>query len=334
VGITGLGGNGKTSLAIEVARDFRAMGFRYVVWQTASTKFNSTRMTFDSILENIPKQLLASLKDDVSNMDSLLDLIGLKGEIREIKTRELLSSQRVFLILDNMETSKSQNEIAARLSSVLGNSKVLFTSRNRFDTLEVDVWDYYLQGLQEEASIKLMEQVAQERDIPCFDSDSSGALLKLTGNNKTGYLPLALKLLTGQLKNKTIEEIEQSLFNVRITDDDVHEDNIEDNTNVFKIFWWRIFYQSFKMLSDSELKLMSLLAGLQEQEGTTYSLIRDMNSKRIKLTDQQLEQAIANNWRSCLLEREEYGKKRYYLHILTTKFFETILVIARGQIND
>jgi hypothetical protein len=318
VGITGLGGNGKTSVAIEVARGFREMGFQYVVWQTASTKFNSTRMTFDTIIDEIAKQL------------AFPELLVTQGGALERKTRELLSSKKVLLVLDNMETSESQNEIAARLSSVLGNSKVLFTSRNRFDTLEVDVWDYYLQGLQEEASIKLMEQVAQERDIPCFDPDSSVALLKLTGNNKTGYLPLALKLLTGQLKNKTIEEIEQSLFNIRITDDDVHEDNM----NVFKIFWWRIFYQSFKMLSDSELKLMSLLAGLQEQEGTTYSLIRDMNSKRIKLTDQQLEQAIANNWRSCLLEREEYGKKRYYLHILTTKFFKTILVIAGGQIND
>lgn len=334
MGITGLGGNGKTSVAIEVARAFREMGFRYVVWQTASTKFNSTRMTFDSILEDIPKQLLPSLKyNDRTNdrtIDSLRDLIGLQGERREIETRKLLSSQRVLLILDNMETSESQNAIAARLSSVLGNSKVLFTSRNRFDTLEVDVWDFYLQGLQKEASIKLMEQVAQERDITCFDPDASIELLKFTGNNKTGYLPLALKLVTGQLKNKTTAEIEQSLFNVRLTEDDVQEDDM----NVFKRFWWRIFFQALRMLSDSDLKLMSLLAGLQEQEGTTYSLIRDMNNKKIKLTEPQLEQAIMNTWCSCLLEREEYDKKRYYLHILTTKFFKTILAIGGGQIND
>lgn len=318
MGITGLGGNGKTSVAIEVARAFRKMGFRYVVWQTASTKFNSTRMTFDTIIDEIAKQL------------AFPELLATQGGALERKTRELLSSKRVLLVLDNMETSESQNEIAARLSSVLGNSKVLFTSRNRFDTLEVDVWDFYLQGLQEEASIKLMEQVAQERDITCFDPDASIELLKFTGNNKTGYLPLALKLVTGQLKNKTTAEIEQSLFNVRLTEDDVQEDDM----NVFKRFWWRIFFQALRMLSDSDLKLMSLLAGLQEQEGTTDSLIRDMNNKKIKLTEPQLEQAITNTWRSCLLEREEYDKKRYYLHILTTKFFKTILAIGGGQIND
>lgn len=319
MGITGLGGNGKTSVAIEVARGFREMGFQYVVWQTASTKFNSPRMTFDTIIDEIAKQL------------AFPELLATQDEaLLERKTRELLSNKRVLLVLDNMETSESQNEIAARLSSVLGNSKVLFTSRNRFDTLEVDVWDYYLQGLQEEASIELMKQVAQERNITYFNPDNSGSLLKLTGNNKNGYSPLALKLVTGQLKNKNTKEIEKSLLNVRLTENDVQEDNM----NVFKMFWWRIFFQSFKMLSDSELKLISLLAGLQEQEGTTYSIIRDMNSKKIKLTDQQLEQAITNNWRSCLLEREEYGKKRYYLHILTTKFFNTILAIAGGQIND
>ena len=249
MGITGLGGNGKTSVAIEVAKGLRKMGFQYVVWQTASTKFNSTRMTFDTIIDEIAKQL------------AFPELLVTQGEALERKTRELLFSNRVLLVLDNMDTSESQNEIAARLSSVLGDSKVLFTSRNRFDTLEVDVWDYYLQGLQEEASIKLMEQVAQERNITYFNPDNSGSLLKFTGNNKTGYLPLALKLVTGQLKNKNTKEIEKSLFNVRLTEDDVQEDDI----NIFKKFWWRMFFPSFNMLSPSDLDFMLFLALLKEQ---------------------------------------------------------------------
>jgi len=314
VGITGLGGNGKTSLAIEVARGFREMGFQYVVWQTASTKFNSTRMTFDKIIDEIAKQL------------AFPELLVTQGGALERKTRELLSSKKVLLVLDNMETSESQNEIAARLSSVLGNSKVLFTSRNRFDTLEVDVWDYYLQGLQEEASIKLMKQVAQERDIT-FYSDNSGELLKFTGNNKTGYLPLALKLVTGQLKNKTIAEIEQSLYNVRLTQDNVQE----DDTNVFKKFWWRIFSPSLNMLSSSDLDFMSFLELLKEQEGTTKDILLSLTQQT--LTEDQFFQAIDNTWRLCFLEREEYYEQRYYLHVLTSTFFNKILKYTRRIIQ-
>ena len=310
VGITGLGGNGKTSLAIEIARSFREIGFQNVVWQTASTKSRTTPMTFDTILDEIAKQL------------GKPELLTLKGEELERKTRERLSYAPVLVVLDNMETSgDSQNEIAARLSPILGNSKVLFTSRHRFDTLEVDVFDYHLQGLRKEPSIKLMEQTAEERKI-AFDGGES--LLKLTGNNQTGYLPLALKLVTGQLGHKSPLEIEESLFNVRLTEEDVKEDNM----NVFKRFWWRIFFQTFRMLSEPELKLMALLAPLKEQEGTTQDVIREI-AKEI-LTEQQLQEAITNNWRYSLLEREEYGKNRYYLHILTAKFFNTILAIAGG----
>lgn len=311
-----MGGNGKTSVAIEIARSFREMDFQYVVWHTASTKHRSTPMTFDTIIDEIAKQL------------SFPELLATQGDALERKTREILSNQKVLLVLDNMETSgESQNEIAARLSEVLGNSKVLFTSRNRFDTLEVDVWDYNLQGLQKEASIQLMEQVAKERNITCFDTDNSGSLLKLTGNNKTGYLPLALKLVTGQLKNKTTAEIEQSLFNVRLTENDVQADDL----NLFKKFWWRMFFQSFNMLSPSDLDLMLFLASLKEQEGTTKDMLLSL-TKEI-LTEEQFFQATENTWRLCLLEREEYYNQRYYLHILTSTFFNKIIDYTRRIIQ-
>ncbi|NEN99030.1 MAG: AAA family ATPase [Moorea sp. SIO3I7] len=315
VGITGLGGNGKTSIAIEVARSFREIGFQNVVWQTASTKHRSTPMTFETVLDDIAKQL------------GKPEFLSLQGEELERKTRERLSHTPVLLVLDNMETSgDSQNEICARLSPILGNSKVLLTSRHHFETLEVDIFDYYLQGLREEASLKLMEQTAEERKISNFNPNDCESLLQLAGNNITGYLPLALKLITGQLKLKSPLEITKSLGNVRLTEDDADTKNI----SIFKKFWGQIFFRSFQMLSSSEFELMAILAALKEQEGTTQNVLRKMTKER--LPEEKLKEAINNNWRYCLLEREEYGNHRYFLHILTSQFFSRILAYA-GRMN-
>ena len=316
VAITGLGGNGKTSLAIEAAKSFKQMGFQNIVWYTVPAKRNDTCITFHTILEEIANQL------------GTLEVPIIKAEELKRKTREVLSNTRVLIVLDNMDTSEEpQNEIAEKLCSILGKSKVLFTSRHRFQTLGVDVFERYLQGLDAEQSIKLMEQTAQERNISNLDSNSAESLLKLTGKRKTGYLPLALKLVTGQLQNKSPLEIARSLESVTVNTTDLEP----DNKNIFHKFWWHIYFPSFKILSKSELDLMLFMAGLTEQEGTTQDTLLYMT--REKLTEKQFTQAINRTWCFCLVEKERYGKQRYYLHMLTSKFFKTILAYA-GRINQ
>ncbi len=73
------------------------------------------------------------------------------------------------------------------------------------------------------------------------------------------------------------------------------------------------------------------MAGLTEQEGTTQDRLLYM--MREKLTEKQFTQAINRTWCFCLVEKERYGKQRYYLHMLTSKFFKTILAYA-GRINQ
>ena len=200
------------------------------------------------------------------------------------------------------------------------------TSRHRFVTLDVDIFDCCLQGLKDETiAVKLMKQTADQRNISGFNENDLGSLLTLTGNKTSGYLPLALKLITGQLTYKTPDEILRSLDNVRLREDELE---IDDN-NLFKKFWWHIYFQSLRKLSLSDKRLMLILARLDSQEGTTHDILREMTMGsslgRSKLTEQQFEEALVNTRRVCFLEQEQDQLKRYYLHILTRKFFSIII---------
>lgn len=314
VGISGLGGTGKTAFATEVAKSFRELGFKRIVWQIAPVKQDYTSMTFKTVLDEIAKQLMRR------------DLLAKPIEEQEREIRNLLNRERVLVVLDNMETAAdSQEEIANGLSRILGNSKALLTSRLRFETLDIDIFDFYLQGLAAAEAIKLMKQTARERNAPNVNENDLESLLSITGTQSTGYLPLALKLITGQLTHKTPEEISRSLDNVRLREDEFEI----DNNQLFKKFWWQIYFRSLTMLSSSDKTLMLILAGLTEQEGTTHDTLREMSMGssmgRSKLTEQQFEETLVNTRRVCFLEQEQYQLKRYYLHILTRKFFSIII---------
>ncbi|NJO98267.1 MAG: hypothetical protein HC764_21620 [Pleurocapsa sp. CRU_1_2] len=100
IGVDGFGGIGKTALVQEIIKSHSDVGFDKVIWQTASTRDDSEKMTFATVLDAIATQL------------NRLDLFKLKREEIEIKIRELLQEQPVLIVLDNMETSdEPQNEI-------------------------------------------------------------------------------------------------------------------------------------------------------------------------------------------------------------------------------
>jgi|GEM_PF-5268493 len=316
ISIDGLGGIGKTALAREVAEDSLSRGFEEVVWLTASIREGSEQMTFEIVLDGIARQL---------NESSLLKL---EGEERINKTREILNSKRVLIVLDNLETAKeSQNLIANKLFSVLASSKALLTSRHRFKNIENDVCSFHIGGVSKETALQLVKNTAIEKNMPTVlevSEDELEPIIDVTGNLDAGYSPMALKFMVGQLEKYDRDEILKYVKNVRLID---NNDEATDR-NEFRLFWQHIFLKSLRLLSPLDRKFMYIMTRMLEPNIGTGR--EDVIRSSMGLTEEDFLQVRESSWRVSFLEIGHQGlRKRLYLHRLTFTFFSNIIQMTK-----
>ena len=127
VSIDGQGGIGKTALALDIA-DLcqRRSLFADFIWLGSPRLYGSSsqvenRFTLETVLDAIGNQLGEDVFADVSLTE------------KKQLVRDYLMSNRILIILDNLETAvQPQDEIVTQLQPLLGQSKVILTSRHRF----------------------------------------------------------------------------------------------------------------------------------------------------------------------------------------------------------
>lgn len=316
VSIDGLGGIGKTALAREIAEDSPNRGFEEVVWLTASIRDDSERMTFETVLDGIARQL---------NVSSLLKL---EGEERINKTRELLSSKRALIVLDNMETAQElQNLIADKLFSILGSSKALLTSRHRFRNIENDICSFHIGGVSKEIALQLVKDTAVEKNMPTVldvSDDELEPIIDVTGNEDAGYSPMALKFMIGQLEKYDPDEILSYMRNVRLIDSNIET----SDRNEFYLFWRDIFLKSLRLLSPLDRKFIYIMTRMLEPNIGTGR--EDVIRSSLELTEDEFFQVRDSTWRVSFLEIGHQGlRKRLYLHRLTFTFFSNIIQMTK-----
>jgi tetratricopeptide (TPR) repeat protein len=189
VGIEGIGGVGKSTLAVEVShRCIENDLFEAVIWISAQESI----LTLHGIEPVIPEaktlsDILITIGTNLGN--PTIGNLSIQEQIR--RAYNLLARQSTLLILDNFESlSKSeQREILDFLRRSPITLKVIITSRERVSEGQV----IRLQGLSFEESNALLEWDAQQKNIH-LTKDQSKYLVDLTGG-----LPLALLWVQGQI---------------------------------------------------------------------------------------------------------------------------------------
>jgi tetratricopeptide (TPR) repeat protein len=189
IGIEGIGGVGKSALAIEVG--YRCLEhdlFEALIWISAK----ETVLTLHGIESVIPEA--KTLSDILITIGTSLGqpTIGNLAIQEQIKRAyHLLAGRTTLLILDNFETlsKKEQADILDFLRKSPITLKVVITSRERVSEGQI----IRLQGLSFEESNSLLEWDAQQKNIH-LTRDQNKYLVDLTGG-----LPLALLWVHGQI---------------------------------------------------------------------------------------------------------------------------------------
>jgi len=189
IGIEGIGGVGKTALAIEVGhRCVEDDLFETAIWISSK----ESTLTLHGIEPIIPEA--KSLSDILITIGASLGnpTIGnmsIKDQVH--RAYALLSRRTTLLILDNFETlsKNEQREILEFLRNSPMTLKVIVTSRERVAEGQI----IRLQGLSFEESNALLDWEAQQKNIQ-LTKDQSKHLVNLTGG-----LPLALLWVQGQI---------------------------------------------------------------------------------------------------------------------------------------
>eukprot|EP00253_Pinus_taeda_P012479 PITA_12479 len=194
VGIIGLGGVGKTTLAKELFNRKRK----------SSQSFNNESSGYasscflDDVRENVVKGSLIILQRRLLRSLTGSDLqIENKHECRQMLKRHLLF-HKILLVLDDVDTVDQIDELVPDRTCIHSDSLILITSRDKDVLTRSGVQNsliYKLGGLSTKRSLKLFCQHAfgQSDPLPGFENLAQGFV------NACDGLPLSLKVFGGLL---------------------------------------------------------------------------------------------------------------------------------------
>jgi hypothetical protein len=206
INIYGIGGVGKTTLALEVAwrfvRDYQSLQpadrFDAIVWATAQEKklmspVITPRARFCRNISDVFDVIARTLERE--------DIINTGLEEKEILIRQLLSKRRTLLILDNLEAINDPR-LRDFLHEPPNPSKIMITSRFKFDVFLGT--SLRLSGMTREECFALIEQ-------ECGREAQNRLVLTRTQQEElfkhTGGIPLAVVWSIGLGTNERDTEL-------------------------------------------------------------------------------------------------------------------------------
>ena len=292
ISIDGIGGIGKTSLALEVVHE---------CLKASELSTESHIPTFDAIVWTTAKGRDLTLKD-------LLDSIAHTLELRAILQLELedkrhalvkhLQDKKCLLIVDNFETVKDA-AIQDFLLNLPEPSGALITSRRQ--SLR-QVRAISLKGLEQDEALALIRSEGKRLGLPSVIEAPDRILLRLY--EATGGAPLALKWAIGQVKQRG-----QAL-------DTVLDHLYQAQGDIFEA----IFAQSWQLLSvPSRRVLISMPAFASSASKAAIEAASDVH-----IWD--LDEAIGQLVEMWLMEPSpelDEASRRYSIHPLTRIFAES-----------
>lgn len=223
ISIEGMGGIGKTTLAIEIAysclsgsQTALVLPFEAVVWVSAKDRPEE-------------KRWLNEVLDTAARVLDYPAITQLPLEQKPIEIDQLLRNLRTLVIVDNFETIEDP-DLVAWIQRVPEPSKALITTR--YAQLR-RVWDISLGGLERSEALKLIRTHARRLGLQLIENARAEALLPLA--RITEGNPKAIEMALGYIKWGTLslDEVVEHLYAASKRVEDLFDD-------LFAQFWNKV----------------------------------------------------------------------------------------------
>jgi tetratricopeptide (TPR) repeat protein len=288
--IDGIGGIGKTALALEVAAEcLRA---------SKGESPTDGIPAFDGFIWTTAKDRELTLNDVLDAIARTLDYPGIAQQPLKEKqesVRKLLQTKPYLLIVDNFETVKDDTvrDFLLRLPEP---SKALITSREQ--KLR-QAWVVSLKGLEQEEALTLIRSEGRRLGLASVEKAEERVLLRLY--QATGGAPLAIKWAVGQIKQKG-----QSLDSVLASLHEAKGDIFEE-----------VFARSWSLLSDEARRILMVMPVFAAS--ASRAAIEAASDVHYYALDEGLGQLV-EMWLVEATDELEAEKRRYSIHPLTRAF--------------
>jgi hypothetical protein len=246
-------------------------------------------LTFDALLSRLAVQVGRE------------DLLGFDEFYKEQALREAFHDIPYLVIVDNLETMDDYRALAPRLRPMADGTRFLLTTRYSMSEYSF-VRSIHVPPLSEKDGISLLryelERYASRDHLP-----SNTALKEIY--HLVGGLPLALKLVAGQLRHLPTNVV---------------MDNLRSAGNRAAASLYTHIYRRTWALLDEPARHLLLDMLTISPDGEDLEWLRLVSD----LTDEQLEQAIAQLTDLALLQTTgTFDHTFYRLHRLTVTFLQT-----------
>jgi tetratricopeptide (TPR) repeat protein len=288
--IDGIGGIGKTALALEVTGEcLRA--------SKGEVPPNGIPI-FDGFIWTTAKDRELTLNDVLDAIARTLDYPGIAQQPLKEKqesVRKLLQTKPYLLIVDNFETVKDDavRDFLLRLPEP---SKALITSREQ--KLR-QAWAVSLKGLEQEEALTLIRSEGRRLGLASVEKAEERVLLHLY--QATGGAPLAIKWAVGQIKQKG-QSLDTVLAALHKAKGDIFEE---------------VFARSWSLLSEEARRILMIMPIFAAS--ASRDAIEATSDVHHFALDKGLGQLV-EMWLVEATDELDAAKRRYSIHPLTRAF--------------
>ncbi len=301
--VTGLGGQGKTSLAYAAARQLAEnAAFDEMIWIRVAGEGGHERPVFDF------SAVVGRLCEEVLGASAPAE-----PSARLTQLRQAMKRRSHLVVIDNLERPDELAALLAELPTLAQPSRFLLTSRLRPEP-GIPGHVIALGELGRADSLALVVDLAGSTDAdsgPNLNAEDAEAVLDIVGGN-----PLALKLAVAL---SAIQPLEGLLRDLR-------ERRTRSVDDLYRHIYWRL-WQALSPEAQALLIAMPLVAEL----GADTAQLAAISG----LSDSDLWRAVHELWSRSLLETRGTARdRRYGIHRLTETFVQTDLTGWRGLSVD